>query len=113
VSTRGVRIDSDLLFDVATPLGFAVRCARGRWEVVATIKHPALSGRQDEIRQALIDPVEVRQSQKDPDVLLFYRRAGARWLCAVVGRQGTSGYLITAYPTDAIKAGASIWTKSK
>ena len=33
--------------------------------------------------------------------------------CAVARREDGSGFLITAYPTDAVKAGESVWTRSK
>ena len=34
-------------------------------------------------------------------------------LCAVARREDGSGFLITAYPTDAVKAGESVGTRSK
>jgi len=102
-----------LLFDVATPLGFSVRCTRSYWEFIVTYKHPALRGREGEVEQVLADPDEVRRSHKDSNVLLFYRGMPTRWLCAVARREDGTGFLITGYPTDAIKAGDTIWTRSK
>ncbi|MBI2939101.1 MAG: DUF4258 domain-containing protein [Chloroflexi bacterium] len=102
-----------LLFDVPTPLGFSVRCTRACWEFIVTYKHPVLRGREREIEEVLADPDEARRSRKDPSVLLFYRGTGPRWLCAVARREDGSGFLITAYPTDAIKAGETIWKRSK
>ncbi len=104
---------SDALFEVATPLGFVVRCTRAYWSFIVTQKHPVLSGREGEIVQTLADPDEVRRSRIDTAILLFYRGRSPRWLCAVVKREDGSGFLITAYPTDAIKAGEVIWTKSR
>lgn len=103
----------ELAFDVRTPLGFAVRCTRAYWEFIVTYKHPVLAGREREIMQVLADPDEVRESRADPTVLLFYRGASPRWLCAVARRDHGSGFLITAYPTDAVKTGVTIWTRSK
>jgi hypothetical protein len=34
-----------------------------------------------------------------------------RWLCAVAKRLNAEGFLITTYPTDAIKEGERIWNK--
>jgi hypothetical protein len=102
-----------LLFDVLTPLGFAVRCTHTYWEFIVTYKHPVLRGREREIAQVLADPQQARRSRKDPNVFLFYRGAGPRWLCAVARRGDGFGFLIPAYPTDAIKAGETIWTKSE
>jgi hypothetical protein len=45
-------------------------------------------------------------------VLLFYQGTGEnRWVCAVAKRETDQGFLITAYPTDAIKEGTQVWPK--
>ncbi len=106
-------MDAEHLIEVLTPLGFTVRCTRRYWEFIVTHKHPVLRGRSAEVSQVLRDPDEIRRSRKDPTVLLFYRGSRARWLCAVVRREDGSGFLITAYPTDVIKAGEAIWTRSR
>lgn len=103
---------ADLIFDVGTPLGFSVRCTRSYWEFIVTQKHPVLAGHEDDVRKTLMDPDEVRRSRRDPAVYLFYRGTRPRWLCAVARREQGTGVLITAYPTDAIKAGERIWTRS-
>jgi hypothetical protein len=103
----------DLLFEVATPLAFRVRCTRSHWEFIVTHKHPALRGREAEIERVLKDPDEVRLSRKDAEVFLFYRSSVARWLCAVARREDGTGFLITAYPTDNIKIGDTVWTRSR
>jgi hypothetical protein len=93
------------LFSVGTPLGIEIRCQRAYWDLVILLKHEILKGREAEICQTLAQPEEIRRSRRDPDVYLFYRRHTDRWLCAVVRKQDGSGFLITAYPTNAIKAG--------
>jgi hypothetical protein len=103
---------SDLLFEVQTPLGFIVRVTSERWKVIVTAKHPVMAGREGLVRAALEVPDEVRQSRIDPQVLLFYKaEATKRWTCAVAKRVGEGAFLITAYPTDAIKEGVRIWPK--
>jgi hypothetical protein len=62
---------------------------------------------------SLGDPDEVRRSRKDATVLLFYRGGPLRWTCAVTKVEGGEGFLVTAYPTDAIKIGETIWTRSR
>ena len=104
---------ADLIFDVRTPLGFSVRCTRSYWEFIITEKHPSLAGHEEDLRKVLDDPDEVRRSRRDPGVYLFYRGSHPRWLCAVARREDGTGYLITAYPTDAVKAGERIWTRSE
>jgi hypothetical protein len=45
-------------------------------------------------------------------VLLFYKaEAASRWTCAVVKRTNDEAFLVTAYPTDAIKEGDRVWPK--
>ena len=101
---------TDLLFDVLTPLGFHVRVTRAYWDVIINIKHPVMAGRESDVQETLQNPDEIRVSKKDPNVYLFYKpeRMG-RWVCAVTKRLNGEGFLITAYPTDAIKEGERIW----
>ena len=99
-----------ILFEVVTPLGFTVRTSPGYWEKVVA-KHPDLAGRLEMVQMALTDPEEIRRSSRDGKVLLFYRMGGAHWMVAVVRRQNGEGYLVTAYRTDAIKEGESVWHK--
>jgi hypothetical protein len=69
-------------------------------------------GRELNIESVLATPDEVRRSRKDQAVYLFYKlERDGRWLCAVVKRLNGDGFLITAYPTDAIKEGEPIWPK--
>jgi hypothetical protein len=71
-----------------------------------------MAGREQHVRDALQTPDEVRQSRADSSVFLFYRAEQAkRWVCAVARREDDSGFLITAYPADAIKEGVRVWPK--
>jgi hypothetical protein len=101
-----------LVLEALTPLGFLVRVTLDRWQLITTAKHPVLAGREDAVKFTLENPEQIRQSRSDPDVLLFYRteRPG-RWMCAVTKRTLDQGFLVTAYPTDAIKEGTQIWPK--
>lgn len=102
--------DEPLLFDVETPLGFRVRTTASYWELITTVKHPVMKGREADIQAVLGKPDEVRLSKTDPQVYLFYRADGEkRWVCAVSRRLNGEGFLITAYRTAAIKEGTVIW----
>jgi hypothetical protein len=71
-----------------------------------------MKGRESDVKSALQSPDEVRQSKMDDSVLLFYKVEGAkRWVCVVTKRTDMAAFLITAYPTDAIKEGSKIWPK--
>jgi hypothetical protein len=101
-----------VLFDVLTPLGFRVRVTRERWELITTAKHPVMARGEASVKLALENPDEARQSRTDPKVLLFYKaKKPKRWTCAVVKRTNDEAFLVTAYPTDAIKEGVRIWPK--
>ena len=100
----------EYLFVVSTPLGFSVRVTHASWEFITTVKHPVMAGHEAEVQATLAAPEEIRRSRSDENVLLFYRtQRSGRWVCAVARRQDSTGFLITAYPTDAIKEGTHLW----
>ena len=93
-------------------MGFSVRVSQARWELITTVKHPVMAGRESSVKAPLENPDEVRQSRTDLEVLLFYKaEAARRWVCAVTKQADTDAFLVTAYPTDAIKEGVRIWPK--
>jgi hypothetical protein len=102
----------ELQFEVITPLGFRVRVTRAYWEIIVGFKHPVMAAHEQAVKETLGKPSEIRLSKSDPSVHLFYRtERGERWVCAVAKRLDSEGFLITAYPTDAIKEGERIWPK--
>lgn len=101
----------DWMLDVLTPLGFRVHCSTAQWDRIATIKHPPMRGRLQDVIDTLVNPDEIRRSSSDAAVLLFHRQIHPRWVCAVVKREGADGFLVTAYPADKIKRGDVLWTK--
>lgn len=104
--------DKEILFEVMTPLGFQVRVTKAYWELIVTIKHPVMAGREEDVKMALAQPDEIRQSKSDEMVFLFYKEEREkRWICAVSRQTGSEGFLITTYPTDAIKEGVQVWHK--
>jgi hypothetical protein len=109
---RDTTSTDDLLFEVLTPLGFRVRVSHSYWELIVTIKHPVMAGREWDVKETLVNPEEIRRSRSDPAVYLFYssERQG-RWVCAVARQLNGDGFLITTYPTDAIKEGVRVWPK--
>ncbi len=104
--------EKEVLFEVMTPLGFQVRVTKAYWELIVTIKHPVMAGREEDVKKALAQPDEIRQSKSDEMVFLFYKEEREkRWICAVSKQTGSEGFLITTYPTDAIKEGVQVWHK--
>lgn len=105
-------MSDELLFVVTTPIGLRVRVTRERWQLIVTAKHPVMAGCEDGVKAALEAPDEVRESSSDRTVFMFYKAERVkRWVCAVAKETETDGFLVTAYPTDAIKEGVRIWPK--
>jgi hypothetical protein len=104
--------EQTILFEVSTPLGFRVRVMRSYWELITTIKHPVMAGYELTVQDTLKAPAQIRLSRSDGSVYLFYRQGRVgRWIYAVVKRLNDEGFLITSYPTEAIKEGERIWPK--
>ncbi len=73
-----------------------------------------MAGMEEAIIQTLQAPSEVRVSRSDVNVRLFYEfysrtTVGDKWLCVVVKYLAADAFVITAYLTDKLKAGESIW----
>jgi tetratricopeptide (TPR) repeat protein len=109
---QAIELDDDILFNIQTPLNYYIRVTITYWEVITRLKHPILSGKETEVQSTLCHPDEIRRSRSDRTVYLFYRlQAEHSWICAVAKQLGRDGLLITAYPTDAIKEGETVWQK--
>jgi hypothetical protein len=89
-----------------------VRVTRSCWDLITTIKHPVMAGQESIVKNTLQTPAQIRVSRSDASVYLFYRQERTdRWICAVAKRLNGEGFLITAYPTEAIKEGVRVWPK--
>ncbi|WP_250122824.1 hypothetical protein [Chroococcidiopsis sp. CCMEE 29] len=98
-------------FEILTPLNFTARTSEEYWQKLI-VKHPDIADLEAEVRQTLNSPDEIRRSSRDPSLLLFYLTLKEkRWVVAVARRLNGDGFLITAYQTDAIKEGETLWHK--
>ncbi len=68
----GISNTDDYIFEVNTPLGFRVFVTRAYWDVIITIKHPIMKGREKVVQDTLENPSQIRQSRRDERVYLFY-----------------------------------------
>jgi hypothetical protein len=78
------------------------------------LEHVEMAGMDGEVGRVLQSPTEVRVSRADDNVKLFYEfydqtQVGGKWLCVVVKYLPDDGFVITAYLTDTIKAGETVW----
>jgi hypothetical protein len=96
---------------VQTPLGYRAFLERDRWRQIVRNKHPALAGREKEVRACLESPTFVRESAKEPDVHLYYVPDQDVHLCVVVApADGEERFVVTTYFTKSIKKGKELWT---
>jgi hypothetical protein len=94
--------------------GQAVRLTDER--LAHILEHAELSDMVDELERALQTPSEVRRSRSHDALKLFYQfyartRVGGKWLCVVVKYLPDDAFVITAYLTDTVKAGETLWPK--
>lgn len=101
---------SDILFQVSTPLSVLVRTTVSHWQVITTIKHPKMLGKEELVKKTLKGPIEIRTSKKDPNVYLYYGNDPPYLICVVVRHLNGEGFIITAYRTDKMKLGEIAWT---
>ena len=78
--------------------------------------HPEMSGQIDKIADTLQDPEIVIRSRSDSEVELFYRyysqtSVADKYVCVIVRRRGKDLFIITAYFTDTMKRGETLWQK--
>ena len=81
------------------------------------LQHQEMVGMEGEIERVLESPAEVRVSRSDDTVHLFYEfyaqtRVGEKWLCVVVKYHPEDAFVVTAYLTDQLKPGDTIWPKN-
>ena len=81
--------------------------------LIVNVKHQYMKGKEGLVKFTLEDPDEVKRSQSDLRVYLYYKRSDKYFLCAVVKHLNNEGFVITAYLTDKIKEGETIWQKQK
>ncbi len=97
-------------FEVITPLRTRIRTTSSYWEKIITFKHPIMAGQEAAVQQTLQAPSEIRRSQNDANVYLYYRPDPPYFICVVARHLNGEGFIITAYRTNRIKIGDSIWT---
>lgn len=78
--------------------------------------HQEMVGMEAEIERVVQAPIEVRVSRSDSTVQLYYEfyaktLVGGKWLCVVVKCSADDVFVVTAYLTDRIKPGETVWPK--
>lgn len=76
-----------------------------------------MQGELKKISEVLNKPDEIRTSTHDPGVLLFYKlysttKMTSKYLLVAVKILDEEGFIITAFFTDKMKRGVTIWRRS-
>jgi hypothetical protein len=96
--------------------GLAIRLTDDR--LVHIIEHPEMAGMEHAIEETLARPERVVRSASDAQAFLYYRfyagtLVGDKHLCVVVKVSQADAFVITAYLTNTIKRGTTVWPKRK
>ncbi|MBA7492693.1 hypothetical protein ES702_03243 [subsurface metagenome] len=97
--------------EVRSSLNKVIRISKSHWDLITLVKHPITKGKESLVKECLQNPDEVRLSQEDKSVHLYYRSWEQYYLCVVAKHLNGEGYIITIYVTDKIKEGEQIWKK--
>jgi len=106
------KIDPMMFFEVKSKLGRTIRSTKSHWKTIATKKHPSVAGMVKEVKLTLVNPDEIRRSRYNNSIYLYYKRLDDRLICVVAKHLDEEGFVVTAYLTDKIKRGETIWRKT-
>lgn len=92
----------DITFKVKDKSGREIYLSKERWKHIR-IEHPEITD-SEEIEQALIKPVKILLSDRDPDVRFYflYKKYIRRYLKVPVKYLNGTGYVITVHHTTKI-----------
>ncbi len=96
---------TEIRFEVTSSLGKRIRVTKPYWNFIITIKHPMIAGKENQVKDALMNADEVRRSNTDREVFIYYKHLKKHFIAVVCKHLNGSGYIITAYITDRIKIG--------
>ena len=98
-----------MLFEVESKVKKKISISNEHWKHISEIKHPEVSGLEDEIKQTLIIPIEIKRRNSDRNIYLYYSKYKSKFLCVVIRHLNGNGFVITAYITSKIKKGEILW----
>ena len=98
-------------FEVKSILGKKIRTTEEYWNLISEVKHPIIRRYEEEVKETIKNPDEVRRSKKDSSVFLYYKKYGNLFICVLVRHLNNERFIITAYIADKMKKGEVIWQK--
>jgi hypothetical protein len=94
--------------EVQSKLRKLIRTTKRHWDYIVS-KHDSIIGLEEQVKETLINPVYIRLSKEDTAVHLYYAPYGRYYLCIVCRHLNGGGFIITAYLTDQIKKGVTVY----
>jgi hypothetical protein len=96
--------------------GLEIRLTDERLEHI--LEHREMVGKEGAIEETLRSPERVVESLFDPKARLYYRfyqatEVGPKHLCIVVKISHDDAFVVTAYLTDSVKRGWSVWPETE
>ena len=78
--------------------------------------HPEMKNQISRMDETLRLPDEMVESSSDKTVELYYRKynhtpVGEKYMCVILKTKETDVFMLTAYFTDTIKKGLTVWKK--
>ncbi|MDA1317468.1 MAG: hypothetical protein O3B87_05655 [bacterium] len=103
---------SDVLFQTTDVLGRQISTTKQYWDKIMLIKHRELNTNIQEAIDVLENPDEVRESNQDAHISLFYKMINQKQMVIVVKYIGNRGFIVTMYRTSKQKQkGDLLWQK--
>jgi hypothetical protein len=70
------------------------------------------------MKEALVDPDEIRESMHTPSIWMFYKLyphspVSEKYLLVIVKVSDGEGFIVTAFFTDKLKKGGLLWKKNR
>ena len=93
---------------VVCKLGKRIRVTKRHWDSIIK-KHESIVGLESNVKETLRTPHYIRVSKEDHQVFLYYAPRGKYFLCVVCRHLNGDGFIITAYLSDRIKKGETVY----
>jgi len=105
-----------VVLEVRSKLGKAVKLDEDRWKHV--LEHPEMKDQLHRMKEALVDPDEIRESVHAPSIWMFYKLyphspVSEKYMLVIVEVSDGEGFIVTAFFTDKVKKGGLLWRKSR
>jgi|SRR3989344_6459935 len=94
-------------FEVKDRSGRIIYLTKERWNHII-IEHLTVSNKLEDVKETLVNPLIIRESEYDTNVRFYYKyyknvKLKAKYLIVVVKYLNGKGFIITSFYTDKIK----------